>query len=254
MKLFRIIILLIILLFSAFYSKLQRLESTSWVEPLQVAIYPINADGDVKTTAYINSLSDKSLNALERFFNKQWLGYSELDFEPIAIQLMPALTVKPPEPPQSDSLLKTVFWSLRLRFWAYQNTLTTNKTTVNIFVQYQQFDEHKRLAHSLGLQKGLIGVVNAYAGKPYQETNNVVIAHELLHTVGASDKYNLQTGQPIYPEGFAVPAKGYPQFNAELMGARIPLSETASEMPISLNYCVLGTKTAAEIGWLELNN
>ncbi|MEY8194537.1 MAG: hypothetical protein RPR28_06725, partial [Cycloclasticus sp.] len=153
----------------------------------------------------------------------------------------------------SDGLLQTVFWSLRLRYWAYQHSQAADKVTVNIFIQYQQLDPDRRLAHSLGLQKGLIGLVNAYADKRYQETNNVVIAHELLHTVGASDKYDLSTGQPIYPEGFAIPSKQYQQNKAELMAARIPLSATESEMPISLRYCVMGEQTAAEVGWVETN-
>jgi len=254
MKVFRIIILLIILVISAFYSKLQRLQSTAWVEPLQVAIYPINADGHAETSAYINGLNSENFKSLEQFFNKQWLNYSELDFQPVAIELMPVIAVKPPEPPQSGNIIKTMFWSLRLRFWAYHNSLTSDKTTVNIFIQYQQFDEQQHLAHSLGLQKGLIGVVNAYAGRPYQETNNVVIAHELLHTVGASDKYDLQTGQPIYPDGFAVPSAKYNQLKAELMGGRVPISVTESEMPSSLRYCVIGDKTASEIGWVGTNN
>ena len=49
-----------------------------------------------------------------------------------------------------------------------------------------------QLAHSLGLQKGLIGVVNAFASSSQAAENNVVIAHELLHTVGATDKYDPQ--------------------------------------------------------------
>jgi len=253
MKIFRIIILLALLVFSAFYSKLQRLQSTAWVEPLQLAIYPINADGLVETTAYINHLNVSNFRSLEVFFNKQWLNYSEFDFQPVAIELMPAIAAKPPEPPQSGNVIATMFWSLQLRFWAYQHSLATDTTTVNVFIQYQQFDEKKALAHSLGLQKGLIGVVNAYAGRPYQETNNIVIAHELLHTVGASDKYDLQTGQPIYPDGFAVPSAKYQQLKAELMAGRVPLSATESEMPRSLRHCMMGDKTAVEIGWIKIN-
>jgi len=254
MKVFRIIILLLILLFSAFYSKLQRLQSMAWVEPLPVAIYPINADGHADTERFIDELKHEDFQSIERFFKAQWEGYREFDFDPVAIQLMPALTVKPPEPPQHGNVLKTIIWSLRLRFWAYQNSVSADKTTVNIFIQYQQFDPKQNLAHSLGLQKGLIGVVNAYAGQAYQKTNNVVVAHELLHTVGASDKYDLDTGQPIFPDGFAVPSNQYKQRKAELMAGKIPLSETESEMPRSLRYCMVGDKTAVEIGWVEVNN
>lgn len=251
MKIFRISVLLIILILTAFYSKLQRLQSTAWVEPLQLAIYPINADQHAATAQYIQTLSLTDFKQVPQFFDKQWLQYSELGFSPIDLQLMPVITAKPPAPPQNNNRLLIAIWSLRLRFWAYRHAQTASKSTVNIFIQYQQFDKSKRLAHSLGLQKGLIGVVNAYADVSYQETNNVVLAHELLHTVGASDKYNMQTGQPIYPDGFARPDQQYQQSKAEIMAARVPLNAAESEMAQSLRYCVIGLKTAQEISWIE---
>ncbi|MEO1897775.1 MAG: hypothetical protein ABGX36_08190 [Cycloclasticus sp.] len=106
------------------------------------------------------------------------------------------------------------------------------------------------MAHSLGLQKGLIGVVNAYAAEGYRATNNIVIAHELMHTVGASDKYDLSTGQPIYPYGFAKPDNHYEQTKAEIMAGRVPLNERESVMPKSLRYSIIGNKTAREIAWV----
>ena len=36
-------------------------------------------------------------------------------------------------------------------------------------------------------------------------TNNVVIAHEILHTLGASDKYDPETLAPLFPIGYAEP-------------------------------------------------
>jgi len=126
-----------------------------------------------------------------------------------------------------------------------------DKSTVNIFVRYHQPKVDQRLAHSLGLQKGLIGVVNAYAEEKYQAQNNIVIAHELLHTVGASDKYDLNTGQPVYPEGFANPSLEYAQSSAEIMAGKIPMSNIKSVMPESLRGCMIGEKTAIEIGWLN---
>ncbi len=138
-----------------------------------------------------------------------------------------------------------------MRLWSYQNAIDSDNSTINIFVRYQQVDDLKPMAHSLGLQKGLIGVVNAYAVKHYQEQNNIVLAHELLHTVGESDKYNLKTGQPIYPEGFANSDVLYGQSRAEIMAGKIPLSENDSVMPESLRNCVIGSKTAAEIGWVS---
>ena len=64
---------------------------------------------------------------------------------------------------------------------------------------------NRRLAHSVGLQKGLIGVVNAFASAQMEGENSVVIAHELLHTFGAPDKYDLATNRPLFPDGYAEP-------------------------------------------------
>ena len=44
--------------------------------------------------------------------------------------------------------------------------------------------------------------------------NDMIIAHELLHTVGASDKYDLASGAPLYPDRLRRPAtssRSYPQ-------------------------------------------
>ena len=59
-------------------------------------------------------------------------------------------------------------------------------------------------------------------------SDDMVIAHELLHTLGATDKYDLRTNQPAHPDGFAEPDREplYPQSFAELMGGRIPVSNT----------------------------
>jgi len=77
----------------------------------------------------------------------------------------------------------------------------------------------------------------------------VVIAHELLHTLGATDKYD-PDGQPLYPIGFAdfIAEPCYPQSMAEIMAGRIPLSPGKAEIPKNLAETVIGYATAAEIG------
>ena len=82
-------------------------------------------------------------------------------------------------------------------------------------------------------------------------SNNIVIAHELMHTLGASDKYDLGSGAPIYPDGFAEPGRlpRYPQPNAEIMAGRRALSATVFDMPAGLRDVVVGPVTASEIRW-----
>jgi hypothetical protein len=77
--------------------------------------------------------------------------------------------------------------------------------------------------------------------------------YELLHTFGATDKYDLTTGLPQYPEGFAEPESTprYPQQHAEIMAGRMPLTATEAVLPDGLEDERVGPLTAREIGWLS---
>jgi hypothetical protein len=99
----------------------------------------------------------------------------------------------------------------------------------------------------------LIGVVNAFARPDMDGSNNVIIAHELMHALGATDRYQPGTNRPLYPDGFADPdaVPLYPQSRAEIMAGRIPVSETAAEIPIGMREVMIGTKTAREINWIK---
>ena len=82
-----------------------------------------------------------------------------------------------------------------------------------------------------------------------QNLNNFIIAHEFLHTLGATDKYSPVNGHPIAPDGLADPGRKplYPQKQAEIMGGRIALAEDDSVIPKSLKYSLIGPLTASEI-------
>ena len=47
-------------------------------------------------------------------------------------------------------------------------------------------------------------MVNAFADNVLEE-KNVVLVHEILHTLGATDKYDSKTSSPLYPDGYADP-------------------------------------------------
>jgi hypothetical protein len=104
------------------------------------------------------------------------------------------------------------------------------------------------LEHSLGLQKGLIGVVHAFADPRQAQQNNIVIAHELLHTLGATDKYDAE-GKPLYPQGYAdadLPQL-MPRHAAEIMAGRYVNTAGRLVMAESLEQCEIGAQTAHEI-------
>jgi hypothetical protein len=107
--------------------------------------------------------------------------------------------------------------------------------------------------HSLGLQKGLLGVVYAFADRDMTGSNNIVIAHEFLHTVGATDKYDPGDDRPSFPDGYADPDQQplFPQEHTEVMAGRRMLSGQEWEMPTGLGQVVIGPQTATEINWVK---
>jgi len=248
----RILFALIILLFVSASAYLTKERVTSWNKPLYVYIYPINGDGSQSTQSYIDGLSDNRFTAISRYMSQQAAKYINVITEPFIISISPQVKSKPPLPPIGGNIPQVMWWSMKLRFWTWtHNTDPRPAPDIQMFVVYYDPNNVEHVPHSIGLAKGLIGVVHAFSSHQYNQSNNIVIAHELLHTVGATDKYDLQTNQPIYPEGYANPQQRplYPQHRAELMGGRIPTSKTQSTMPRNFNQTVIGPITALEIRW-----
>lgn len=251
----RVLILLSVLAIAAIYTQDQHLNTTSWFKPIDVVIFPINGDGNNKTADYIQQLSIKDFQDIDNFFRRGAERYHLVTDRPVRTQLGPSIDNLPPSPPQDrNSIFAVIFWSLKLRYWAYQHTPDnlTNNDRIRLYVIYHQSKDGQALAHSLGLQKGLIGIIHAFADRKQNSQNAVVMAHEILHTVGASDKY-AHNNHPIYPDGYAKPEQKplYPQRYAEIMAGRIPLSDTQTKIPAHLKFTLVGEKTAKEINWIK---
>jgi hypothetical protein len=211
----------------------------------------LNGDGSDASAEYIKKLTADDFADINNFLQDQGFKYGVRLKPAINLSLHPALEEPPPAPPHDRSVLQTILWSLKLRVWVYQHSESALPQLghIRMYVLYHEAEEGKALDHSLGLQKGLIGVVHAFASKAQQSQNNVVIAHELLHTLGATDKYDPLTNLPAYPEGYAEPDRQLPQHDAEIMAGRIPLSSERAVMPRSLEQCVIGPATAYEINF-----
>lgn len=182
------------------------------------------------------------------------MKYSVAMTPPVDVAVAKAVAAKPPPAPIGGSALQAIAWSLRFRYWAWWNdTWKGAAPHVRVFVTYHDPAITQRVPHSTGLAKGMLGAVNAFASSAQEGENNVVIAHELMHTLGATDQYDPATNHPLHPAGYAEPDRNplHPQRRAEIMGGRIALSETTAEMPASLKQVVVGQVTAHEIGWVK---
>lgn len=247
----RIAILLLILLVVALNTYFDRVYSTDWNTPLRVAVYPISADGSEVTARYIHQQPADPLQRVETFFEQEAKHYGMQMERPIRLTLAPELSRQPPALAPDAGALSAVMWSLRMRFWAWRVDAPGPAPDIKLFVLYHDPAISPAIPHSVGLQKGLFGVVHVFADSSMKGSNEAVLAHELLHTLGATDKYDLRSNQPIQPDGYAEPQREplYPQSFAELMGGRIPTSSTESTTPESLQQVIVGAKTAREIGW-----
>jgi hypothetical protein len=246
-------VLLIVLVIVAGRTWLDRVATQSWRSPLWVGIYPLNADGSPAADRYIAELSPQTFAGIETFFEHEAHRFGVSMDEPVHIELYPRGTQLPPQLDRNPGLFAVMWWSLKMRWFAAQATKVPGRTPprVRIFVLYHDPRSLQAVPDSHGLQKGLVGTVHAFAVSSMAGSNNIVIAHELMHTLGATDKYDFSNGAPLYPQGFAEPDRTprYPQENAEIMAGRRALSATDFEMPLSLREVVVGPVTADEIRW-----
>ena len=247
----RYLVLLLILLSVASHEAWVKYKVASWDETLQVRIYAINGDSRKATDLYVNKLKANDFSEIEKFVNGEAKRHG-IPVDAINVSFGGELFERPPQPPVQGNVMDNILWSLKFRFWAlyWQFTADSAHADINLFVNYFDLAKTPALQHSVGLRGGLIGLINAFAAKEYQGSNNVVIAHELMHTLGASDKYG-PGGGPIYPDGYADAYQDplYPQSRAEIMGGRIPLSQSESKMPEGLSNVTVGVITALELNW-----
>ncbi len=249
----RVAVLLLVLLWAAAHTWIERTASTTWKEPLWVGIFPVNGDGSQVVQSYIEALDDRAFTDIEAFVAREAHRYGRNLAEPVHITRYPQLKQIPPQLRRDAGMLDTALWSLKLRWFAWRALDFGGRAPprVRLLVMYHDPGTLEVVPDSHGMQKGLIGVVHGFARRAQDGDNSIVIAHELLHTLGATDKYDPATGQPLFPAGYGDPQQKplYPQEKTEIMAGRQAMSERESQMPPALSGVVVGSATAAEIRW-----
>lgn len=246
----RIAVLLTVLFGVAVGSWVDRRRTTDWDSTLWIGIFPVAADSRTITRDHILQLEPAQFSAIEAFFEREAEAHGLPLARPVKIELRPPLDTPPPRLDPEAGVAGRILWSLRMRAYAWRQAGDA-LADIRVFVLYHDPALTPSVPHSLGLQKGLLGVVHGFAGPGRDGANAVVIAHEVLHALGATDKYDPRTGQPLWPDGYANPAAEprHPQDMAEIMGGRIPLSVSTAAIPDSLDEVVIGQRTATEINW-----
>jgi hypothetical protein len=251
LKQIRIAVLLYILLFVAVGSYLARARARAWDRPLWVDVYLVAAGPGAETHAYMDQVSADEFSGIGAFFTEQARAYGLGVDRPFHFDLV-GPTDALPEAPANGALLGTIVWSLSMRWRVAELNWSSDAPSPDlvVFVVFHDPDSRTITERSTGLSKGLIAVAHVFADRRARGRNSMVIAHEMLHTVGATDKYDPRTNMPLYPIGYAEPERRplYPQTKAEIRAGRMALDPGRARIP-SIDEAVIGPATALEIGW-----
>jgi hypothetical protein len=246
----RIAVLSMVLVIVAAGAWVDRRRTTDWDGTLWIGIFPIVADGSAAARRHVGGLDDASFESIAPFFEREARRHGLALARPVRVQRYPEVRERPPELARDAGALGSIAWSLRMRAYAWRHAHDT-LADIRAFVLYHDPERTPVVPHSLGLQKGLLGVVYAFADPDMDGQNSIVIAHEVMHTLGATDKYDPASGLPRFPEGYPDPIARprHPQRAAEIMAGRRAVADDEAQMPDSLADVRVGAMTAREIRW-----
>lgn len=249
----RIALLLLVLVGVAGQTWLDRHAARGWHHTLWVGVFPVNADGSDAAQAAVAALSAADFADIASFFQRESHRYGLALPEPVHVTLYPAPEHPPPALPPQAGPLGILWWSLQLRWYAARELHPGPAAPPRVRILLLLHDPAQLgvVPDSHGLEKGLIGIVHGFALRAQYGGNNIVLAHELMHVLGATDKYRPDTLAPLFPQGYADPQQVplHPQARAEIMAGRRALSDHDFDMPASLRDVIVGPRTAREIGW-----
>lgn len=251
----RVTVLLVVLALVAAGAWLDRHRTTSWQRTVWVGAFALNADGSAASAAELQRLPSIDLAEVAAFINAEARRHGVTVSEPVSLRFYPAPAAPPPQLTPGSGPLSRAWWSLRMRWYRWRAVQAVPRAApqIALFLLFHDPARSAALPHSVGLQRGLTGVIHLFADREYRGENDIVIAHELLHTFGATDKYDLASGLARFPDGYADPEQQprFPQRRAEIMAGRIPLAEDDQVMAADFSETVVGSLTAREIGWPE---
>jgi hypothetical protein len=252
-KSLRVLALLLILLAVVLISQDRSVAAPDWDRPLRVVIHPFNSDGSEAVDAYIRELGSADFEPLEDYFRRQARRHGMTRPQPFQFELGPALDRAPAVPTGDLQGWRKLRWALGLRWWHWRLDSGGAAPDIVVVARYETASGNSVDLESIGMESPRLALVTQVAHPGMRELNRFKLAHELLHTVGARDHYDLATRQPIWPEGYADPDRlpRFPQAVAELMAGRIPLSPARAREAGALGQTTIGRTTAAEIGWID---
>lgn len=249
----RVALLLIALAVLLWFFRIGHDPVPDWQQPMRVAVYPYNVDGSAAVDAYIRTFGQSDLDRISDYFAAQAERYHLALPRPFELVIGPAIANAPPMPVDQNSRLERLGWALSIRLWRLRFDDRGLDPDIVAVARFNRVTDESPILHSIGIAEMRLAVANLPATERHRGYGQVLLAHELLHTVGAEDLYHPATGLPVFPAGYAEPNREprYPQEQAELMAGRIPVQPGRAVQAVNLDETRIGPRTAREIGWLR---
>jgi hypothetical protein len=230
----------------------QRRARTTWHRSVNVALVlverePINTSTIVLLTARAHEL--------ERRLASEYRRYDGRDFTPFLFEVTGPVKVDQAPPQGHEQSLLGLFPETYER-WRWTRDIDARAGVersaydARIYLVMKPAQGGLAFVEGESEYEGRVGVAQADIDPEMIDFALFVAAHELMHTLGASDKYDAE-GRAVFPGGFAEPEKLplYPQPGAEIMARNLPLAPRCERPPNTLDELFVGDATAREIGW-----
>ncbi len=231
----------------------RRHERTAWKRPLRVALVLVEREPVPAETA--RALTSRAFD-LEQRLNREFLRHTGAPREAFSIVVKGPTTTLEDAPRVAEQNL----WGLlrhSYALWQWTRAIDRRASVewrgydARIYLLLRPGDRDRpALIEGESEDGGRIGIAQAELRDDTVDFALFVAAHELFHTLGATDKYDA-FGRSLVPDGLAEPEllPLYPQRGAEIMARNLALSPTSERPPESLAELVVGLATAREIGW-----
>ena len=229
-----------------------------WGKTVDVAVVLVHVDGKPRVDdAALRGLRER-VGALEDRLRAEAERHHPGMPPPFRVRVFGPVDVASAAPtPESDGILALAQQSVAMKRWLANvdpnASVAPELWDTRIYVNAVGSNLHEQsFVEGQSEQGGRIGVVNVDLDESMIDLTLFVVSHELMHTLGASDKYD-PNGRASVPDGLAEPTRTplYPQRFTEVMARNRPISPSAEVLPESLDELSVGTATAREIGWLQ---
>lgn len=240
----------------------------AWEKPVDVLVVPLIDPAsplDENYNAYFlhdflssTAAPGANLAGAVRWFQDEFRRHADRSFPVLDLTLRsPARVQEPPPLLPEDSASFLERWRGTSAFLGYFESLDesldllTSAHEVTIFLYFYSSERRSTFAehHPVATRRKRWGIVFVPLDSQGYGFYAALLAHEICHTFGASDKYDGLVS--AFPQGFAEPERVplYPQEKAEIMALGIPVAPGREARVEGLTDCVVGTKTAEEMGW-----